>query len=80
MVVDGAPGCLGSLAAIKRRMPHLKVILSIGGANESQNFAAVAASAALRDNFGRSARGLVIASGLDGIDSKYLKTSSCAVV
>jgi len=46
------------------------VILSIGGGASSQNFAAVAASAALRDNFGRSARGLVVASGLDGIDSK----------
>ncbi len=68
--VDGSRGCLGSLAAIKQRTPHLKVILSIGGAESSQNFAAVAASAALRDNFGRSARGLVAASDLDGIDSK----------
>jgi chitinase len=72
MDVDGSRGCLGSLTAIKQQTPHLKVILSIGGGASSQNFAAVAASAALRDNFGRSARGLVTASGLDGIDSKLL--------
>lgn len=70
MEVDGVIGCLGSLMAIKRQMPHLKVLLSIGGAAASANFAAVAASAISRDNFGRSARGLVVASGLDGIDSK----------
>lgn len=79
MDVDGAKGCLGSLMNIKQQKPHLKVLLSIGGAGASQNFAAVAASAATRDNFGRSARGLVDASGLDGIDSRSMPScsSSC---
>lgn len=71
MEVDGAKGCLGSFMKLKQEKPHLKVILSIGGGGASQNFAAVAASAATRDNFGRSARGLVDASGLDGIDSEW---------
>ena len=36
----------------------------------SEVFPSVAANTLSRDNFGRSARGLVEASGLDGIDSK----------
>lgn len=70
MEVDGAKGCLGSFMALKQQHRHLKVILSIGGGAGSQNFATVAANAALRDNFGRSAKGLVEAADLDGIDSK----------
>lgn len=54
---------------LKQKHPHLRVVLSIGGAQASQIFPMVAASAVLRDNFARSARGLVEASGLDGIDS-----------
>lgn len=54
---------------LKQKHPHLRVVLSIGGAQASQVFPTVAASAVLRDNFARSARGLVEASGLDGIDS-----------
>lgn len=71
---DGAPtGCIGSLIRLKQKYPYLKVVLSIGGGGPaSQNFAGVAASGAARDNFGRSARGLLDASGLDGIDSSYL--------
>lgn len=54
---------------LKQKHPHLRVVLSIGGAQASQIFPMVAANAVSRDNFGRSARGLVEASGLDGIDS-----------
>ncbi|KUI58396.1 Endochitinase B [Cytospora mali] len=53
---------------LKQKHPHLQVILSIGGGASSQAFSTVSASAVLRDNFARSARGLVEASGLDGID------------
>ncbi|PMD20929.1 glycoside hydrolase family 18 protein [Hyaloscypha hepaticicola] len=66
--VDGATGCLGSFMRLKAEHEYLKLILSIGGGSASQNFATVAASAATRDNFGRSAKGLVEASGFDGID------------
>ena len=71
MVVDGAPGCIGSFLRLKATHNHLKLILSIGGGAGSQNFAAVAATAATRDNFAKSAAALVQASGFDGIDSKY---------
>ena len=60
---------------LKAEHEYLKLILSIGGGSASQNFATVAASAATRDNFGRSAKGLVEASGFDGIDSESADVS-----
>lgn len=53
---------------LKQRYPHLQVVLSIGGGESAETFPIVASNAVLRDNFARSARGLVDASGLDGID------------
>lgn len=61
---------MGSFLKLKEDHDWLKLILSIGGGAATQNFATVASSAVTRDNFGRSARGLVDASGFDGIDSK----------
>jgi chitinase len=55
---------------LKQQHPHLQVVLSIGGAASVETFPAVAASPILRDNFARSALGLVEASGLDGIDGE----------
>lgn len=66
--VDGVQGGLGSLMHLKQKHPHLRVVLSIGGGNSSEIFPLVASSTLLRDNFARSAKGLVEASGLDGID------------
>lgn len=68
--VDGVYGGLGSLMHLKQKHPHLQVVLSIGGGAASEIFPIVASSTLLRDNFARSALGLVEASGLDGIDSK----------
>ncbi|SPO07697.1 related to chitinase [Cephalotrichum gorgonifer] len=68
MDVDGVKGGLGSLMYLKQRHPHLKVILSIGGGSSVETFPRVASNSALRDNFARSAKGLVEASGFDGID------------
>ncbi|KAK3907069.1 glycoside hydrolase [Staphylotrichum tortipilum] len=65
---DGVQGALGSLMHLKQRYPHLQVVLSIGGGDSAETFPIVASNAVLRDNFARSARGLVEASGLDGID------------
>jgi chitinase len=56
---------------LKQKHPHLRVVLSVGGGNSSEVFPLVASNTLLRDNFARSARGLVEASGLDGIDSKW---------
>lgn len=74
--VDGVQGGLGSLMHLKQKHPHLRVVLSIGGGNSSEIFPIVASSTLLRDNFARSAKGLVEASGLDGIDSKLSGTLS----
>lgn len=68
MPVDGATGCLGSFMRLKQQHEHLQLILSIGGGAASQNFATVAASAVTRDNFGKSAKGMVEALGFQGID------------
>ena len=55
---------------LKQKYPHLQVVLSIGGVGSDETFPIVASNTILRDNFARSARGLVEASGLDGIDSE----------
>ncbi|KAK7913826.1 glycoside hydrolase superfamily [Apiospora marii] len=65
---DGVQGGLGSLMHLKQAHPHLRVVLSVGGSGAGGTFPMVAANALLRDNFARSAKGLVEASGLDGID------------
>ncbi|GJN70505.1 hypothetical protein PLICBS_004563 [Purpureocillium lilacinum] len=66
--VDGVQGGLGSLMHLKQRHPHLQVLLSIGGPAACEIYPVVAGDSLLRDNFARSALGLVEASGLDGID------------
>ncbi|KAI1207060.1 glycoside hydrolase family 18 protein [Annulohypoxylon truncatum] len=68
---DGVQGGLGSLMHLKQKHPHLQVTLSIGGGPSNENFPIVASDTLLRDNFARSARGLVEASGLDGIDINW---------
>ncbi|KXJ86943.1 glycoside hydrolase superfamily [Microdochium bolleyi] len=65
---DGVHGGIGSLMHLKQANPHLSVVISVGGGTSSTVFPVVAASPLLRDNFARSARGLVEASGFDGID------------
>lgn len=72
MPVDGATGCLGSFMRLKQQHEHLQLILSVGGGAASHNFAIAAASAATRDNFGKSAKGMMEALGFQGIDSKFL--------
>ncbi|KAI8964581.1 glycoside hydrolase family 18 protein [Daldinia sp. FL1419] len=68
---DGVQGGLGSLMHLKQRHPHLQVTISIGGRNSNEIFPLVAADPVLRDNFARSARGLVEASGMDGVDINW---------
>ncbi|KAG9246515.1 chitinase [Calycina marina] len=66
--VDGQTnGCIGSLMRMKAQH-GVKVILSVGGAAASQNFAKVAHDANLRNNFGASAKRIVDKYGFDGID------------
>jgi chitinase len=55
------------LAKLKERFPHLKILLSLGGAG-AQNFANAAKSAEAREKFARSCIALMKQSGFDGID------------
>lgn len=72
MEVDGHKGCLRSFQALKMGFPHLKVVLSVGGAGKgSEPFAALAGDEQARHRFGDSARDLCLAYSLDGIDSTY---------
>lgn len=62
---------------LKIQNPHLKVVLSIGGMASIEAFAVVASDPVLRDAFARSAKDLVDASGLDGIDSRTPRCPLC---
>lgn len=69
--LDGVKGCLGDLKTIKQQYPHIKTILSVGGGGEgSAPFPLVANSSIVRSMFAQSAKNMVDAYGLDGIDSK----------
>ncbi|CAK7216387.1 hypothetical protein SCUCBS95973_002795 [Sporothrix curviconia] len=71
MACDGARGALGSLLHLKQQHPHLQVVVSIGGSACASTFAGVAANPVFRDNFARSALGLIEASGVDGVDISW---------
>lgn len=66
-------GCLNDLRSIKQRFPDIKTILSVGGGGEgSAPFPTVANDDTARSVFAQSARDMVEAYQLDGIDSKWL--------
>jgi chitinase len=68
--VDGAQGCLQAFAKLKSQYRHLKVILSIGGANgDKVAFANATADDLRRARFASSARNLVDQYSFDGVDS-----------
>ncbi|KAH8717156.1 Endochitinase B1 [Beauveria bassiana] len=69
--VDGVDGGLGSLMQLKQQHRHLKVLLSIGGPAASGVFVSIASTPATRHNFAHTAAGLVMASGLDGVDISW---------
>jgi chitinase len=74
MDVDGTQGCMEAFRLLKQQHSHLKLILSIGGANGSANFAAVAADPVKRITCAASSRSLIDQYGFDGIDGMYLAT------
>jgi chitinase len=69
--VDGQQGCLRAFAQLKNQYSHLKLILSVGGANGNKvAFANAASSDSSRARFASSARFLVDQYSFDGIDSE----------
>ena len=59
---------LAALRALRTEHPHLKLLLSAGGWDDSARFSDVAATAASRSTFARSCAELLSAHSLDGID------------
>lgn len=59
---------LRGLTALRRRNPDLKIVLSVGGWDESAGFSDAAASASSRSAFARSCLDLLTAHDLDGVD------------
>lgn len=68
-------GCLRELRTIKQQYPHIKTILSVGGGGEgSVPFPLAASNGIVRSMFAQSARNMVNAFDLDGIDSEASNT------
>lgn len=66
--VDGEKGCLAALAKLKRQHPHLRTLLSLGGASASAEFPALAANPEARETLARACREFVDRHEMDGID------------
>jgi len=61
-------GGFGQLLQLKKRNPHLKTLLAVGGWSWSGKFSDVALTAASRQKFARSCVALVARYGFDGLD------------
>ena len=59
---------LKALTALRRQNPDLKIVLSVGGWDESAYFSDAASTASRRETFARSCLDLLLAHGLDGLD------------
>lgn len=61
-------GSLNQLLNLKASNPHLRTLISVGGATMSDDFSDIAASAEARETFAESCLGHMIRYGFDGID------------
>ena len=59
---------LRELTGLRKRNPDLKIVLSLGGWDDSAGFSDAAASAERRRIFARSCVDLLLSHGLDGVD------------
>ncbi|GJN82455.1 hypothetical protein PLIIFM63780_005995 [Purpureocillium lilacinum] len=65
---DGQQGCLAALAELKRKNPHIKTLVSVGGASASAEFPALAAREKSRHTFANQIREFCDRHSLDGVD------------
>jgi chitinase len=69
--VDGAQGCIGAFMKLKQELvPHLRVLLSVGGASGSAPFASITADDAKLHAFCMSIRDMLQKHNFGGVDSK----------
>jgi chitinase len=61
-------GCFNQLLQLKKKHPHLKTLISVGGWTLSGPFSDVAASEKLREKFAKSCVAFVVKYGFDGVD------------
>jgi GH18 family chitinase len=72
MPVDGAQGCIGAFMKLKQELhPHLRVLLSVGGASGSAPFASITADDSKLHAFCTSIRDMLQKHSFDGVDSKW---------
>lgn len=65
---DTVEGCIRRMAEAKRKFPHLKFLMSIGGWTKSTHFSTIAADAKKRQVFAQTSAALVSQWGFDGVD------------
>jgi hypothetical protein len=71
MPVDGAQGCIGAFMKLKQELhPHLRILLSVGGASGSAPFASITADDSKLHAFCTSIRDMLQKHSFDGVDSK----------
>jgi chitinase len=72
MPVDGAQGCIGAFMKLKQEShPHLRVLLSVGGASGSAPFPSITADDVKLHAFCTSLRDMLQKHNFDGVDSKW---------
>ncbi|WP_404443036.1 Ig-like domain-containing protein [Sutcliffiella horikoshii] len=71
-IIVGDPGSdyenFKQLQQLKKKHPHLKTMISVGGWTWSKNFSDAAASEDSRTNFAESVRRFILENGFDGVD------------
>jgi chitinase len=57
-----------ALRKLKQKYPHLKTLISVGGANSSQDFSDIMASAVTRTSLVEACASFMVSNGFDGVD------------